>query len=252
MLIKAKLKVLLVVLLLCFTPTLFADQIRVAVASNFAGVMKVLAEAFKTDTGHRIVLIVGSTGKLYAQIENGAPYDLFFSADAKRPELLEKKGRSVRGSRFTYAVGQVVLWSPDSELIGPDGAVLGRGQYRFLAVANPKLAPYGRAAQEFLQSRGLWQKLQPKIVRGENIGQAYQFVRSGNAQLGFVAYAQVKHPQGEVTGSHWLVPQRLYTPILQQAVMLKESSIARAFMRYIKSKKVTEMLHQNGYLTPEV
>ena len=210
-----------VLMLLLSNTACLATEIRVAVASNFTRAMTDLAHRFETNTGDKVNLVFGSTGKHYAQIINGAPFDAFFAADSKRPSRLEEQAYAVAGSRFTYATGKLILWSPKAGNVGPAAKVLTDGNFYYLAIANPKLAPYGRAAKEVLQSRGLWQAMQGKTVRGENIGQAFQFVKSGNAELGFIAYSQVKLPGQPVTGSYWLVPQELYTPIEQQAVLLK-------------------------------
>ncbi|MES9906660.1 MAG: molybdate ABC transporter substrate-binding protein [Sedimenticola sp.] len=240
----------LVFLLLLVSGNACPDEIRVAVASNFIGTIEALAEQFEQATDHKVTLITGSSGKHYAQIHNGAPYDLFFSADERRPRLLEEAGDTISGHRFTYAVGKLVLWSPNESLIDEGGKVLEQGEFRHLSIANPKLAPYGKAAQEFLQSRRLWQQLRSKMVRGENIGQAFQFVRSGNADLGFVAYSQIKRPGKAISGSYWEVPQRLHTPIAQQAVLLRESAAARDFLKYVKSDAAQTLIHAHGYATP--
>ena len=227
-----------------------AEEIRVAVASNFRIAIETLAERFEADSGHRVALIFGSTGKHYAQIKNGAPFDAFFAADIKRPELLEQEGMALAGSRFTYAFGKLVLWSPQAGYVDPEGKVLEQGTFRHLAIANPKLAPYGKAAREVLQARGVWNALKAKTVRGENISQTFQFVSSGNAELGLVAWSQVKQPGHPMTGSWWKVPQPLYTPIEQQAVLLKENTAARAFLSFMKSEKSRALIRSFGYDTP--
>lgn len=227
-----------------------AEEIRVAVASNFANVIKILSAQFEAATGHKVALIYGSTGKHYAQIRNGAPFDAFFAADIKRPELLEKAGFGLPGSRFTYARGKVVLWSPRAGYIGAEGEVLAKGAFTHLAIANPGLAPYGKAAEEVLRARGLWDELKTRVVRGENIGQAFQFVKSGNAELGFVACSQVRWPGHPVEGSWWEVPQALYTPVDQQAVLLKENEVARAFLSFVKSDESRALVREFGYATP--
>ena len=227
-----------------------AEEIRVAVASNFANVIKILALRFEAASGHKVALIYGSTGKHYAQISNGAPFDAFFAADIKRPELLEKAGFALPGSRFTYARGKIVLWSPRAGSIGAPGEVLAKGAFTHLAIANPGLAPYGKAAEEVLRARGLWDELKTRVVRGENIGQAFQFVNSGNAELGFVAYSQVRWPGHPVEGSWWEVPQALYTPVDQQAVLLKENEVARAFLSFVKSAESRALIRDFGYATP--
>lgn len=226
------------------------EPARVAVASNFADSLAAIAREFESATGNRVTLSSGSTGKHYAQIRNGAPFDAFFAADGQRPQLLEQQGIAVPGSRFTYALGRLVLWSPEPGYVDPEGAVLERGAFRHLAIANPRLAPYGRAAQEVLQGLGLWERLGPRLVRGENIGQAYQFVRSGNAALGFVAWSQVQRPGQPLHGSAWKVPQVLYTPIEQQALLLKDHPVARSFLAFVRSGAALKIIRDYGYDLP--
>ncbi len=227
-----------------------AGEIRVAVASNFSGAIRALAARFEANSGDEVTLVFGSTGKHYAQIRNGAPFDAFFAADRKRPELLEEEGMALPGSRFTYAIGKVVLWSPKAGYVDPRGDVLTSGDFSYLAIANPRLAPYGRAAEEILRARGLWDDLNTRMVRGENIGQAFQFVWSGNAALGFVAASQVKSPERPLQGSLWEVPQALYTPVEQQAVLLTENAVARAFLAFVKSDESRALVREFGYVTP--
>lgn len=237
--------------LLLVAPSLYAEQIRVAVASNFVVALKAVVKTFEQSSGHQVVLISGSTGKLYAQIKQGAPFDLFFAADRKRPERLEKEAVALVGSRFTYAAGRVVLWSPEPELVDPKGDVLQQVEFTRLAMANPKLAPYGRATKEALERLGLWGALHTKMVRGENIGQAYQFVRSGSVKLGFVALSQVKQPGQSVLGSYWIIPDEYHGPITQQAVMLKKGQAATAFVKYVKSNRATDIFRSYGYIIPK-
>jgi molybdate transport system substrate-binding protein len=225
-------------------------DIRVAVASNFADTLRAVAERFGVVSGHSVTLSPGSTGKHYAQIKNGAPFDLFFAADRRRPELLEQGGLARKGSRFTYALGKVVLWSSDPGLVDPEGRVLQSERFRHLAIANPRLAPYGKAAQEVLQARRVWNRLRPRLVRGENISQTYLFVRSRNAELGFVAYSQLVRGDQPIEGSWWDVPQTLYTPIEQQAVLLKEGEVARAFLVFVQSAEAKDLIRTHGYRTP--
>ena len=227
-----------------------AEEIHIAVASNFTATMRILAERYEKQSGHSVVLLPGSTGKHYAQIMHGAPFDAFFAADAERPALLEAGGRSLPGSRFTYAIGRLVLWSPDPELVDGDGAVLQSRAFRRLAIANPRLAPYGRAAQQFLESRRLWESLQPKLVRGENIGQAFQFVASGNAELGFVALSQLIQSDRHKRGSMWRIPEDLYAPIEQQAVLLTQDPAAQAFMDFVQGEPARAIIRAHGYGTP--
>ncbi|MGB5294993.1 MAG: molybdate ABC transporter substrate-binding protein [Thermoanaerobaculia bacterium] len=228
-----------------------ADEIRVAVASNFATTSEAIAQRFEEITDHTIILVFGSTGKHYAQIRNGAPFEVFFAADARRPEMLESAGLTVRESRFTYAIGRLVLWSPEEDSVDTEGRILDSGDFRHLAIANPELAPYGRAAQEMLQSRGLWASLERRLVRGENIGQAFQFVKSGNAELGLVALSQLTSPEREsAAGSRWVVPETLHSPIQQQAVLLADTAAARSFLEFIKSSEARSIIRSHGYQTP--
>lgn len=237
-------------LIMLFPGSLTAGEIRVAVASNFTNVIKTIAERFEANTGHKVTLMIGSTGKHYAQIKNGAPFDVFFAADIHRPQLLEEAGIAIPGSRFTYAVGKVVLWSPMAGYVDTEGKILKYGEFHRLAIANPKLAPYGAAAQEILHGLGVWDRLRGRIVQGENISQTLQFIRSGSAELGFVAYSQVKRAGHSIEGSWWEVPQSLYTPIRQQAVLLKEDKAARAFLDFVRSDVAREIIHGYGYGTP--
>ena len=247
----ATLRVALTLWILSLFPgAVIADEIRVAVASNFTHVIKAIAGRFESQTGHQVTLSFGSTGRHYAQITNGAPFDLFFAADAARPRRLEDERMAVPGSRFTYAVGKIVLWSPKEDFVDPAGEVLTRGEFRHLAMANPGLAPYGRAAREIMEARGQWDSLKDDAVRGENIGQTFQFVRSGNAELGFVALSQVKRPGRPIEGSVWEVPQSLYAPIEQQAVLLKEGVAARGFLAFVRNEASLAIIRGFGYGTP--
>ncbi len=226
------------------------DETRVAVASNFADAMRGVVARFEQRSGHQVTLAFGSTGKHYAQIKHGAPFDAFFAADVERPRRLEEEGAGLPGTRFTYAVGRVVLWSSRRDYVDPAGEVLDKGDFSHLALANPRLAPYGKAALEILESRGLWQSLQKRLVRGENIGQTYQFVKTGNAELGFVAWSQIKRPGQPVEGSWWEVPQALYSPIEQQAVLLRDDTGARAFLTFTRSEEALQIIRSYGYGTP--
>ena len=231
-----------------------ADEIKVAVASNFYPAMKEVVlqyelKKYQSSENHKIILISGSSGKHYAQILNGAPFDIFFSADKARPILLEKKGISETGSRFTYALGKLVLWSSLDGFVEKDERLY-NNDLRFLAIANPKIAPYGLAAREVLISMNLWEDLQSKLVRGENIAQTFQFVNSGNAKLGFISYSQLMNPSYPVVGSFWEVPQTLYTPIEQQVVLLKKSSLAKDFLSFIESDESLNIISKYGYDLP--
>ena len=232
----------------------FADELRVAVASNFYPVMKEIVLKYQlkksnSSENHKILLIPGSSGKHYTQILNGAPFDIFFSADNVRPLVLEEKNISRDGSRFTYALGKLVLWSPEDDLVNTEEQLYEK-DLRFLAIANPKIAPYGVAAKEVLISINLWEDMQSKLIRGENIAQTFQFVDSGNVNLGFISYSQLMNPRYPVVGSFWEVPQSLYTPIEQQVVMLKESSLAQDFLSFIKSDESLNIILKYGYDLP--
>ena len=227
-----------------------AEAIRVAVASNFAAALKSLSGEYERRTGNRLVISSGGTGKHFAQISNGAPFDVFLAADRRSPELLEASGLAVEGSRFTYAVGRLVLWSPEPGRVDPEGRVLDEGNFRRLAVANPDLAPYGAAAREVLESRRLWQPLRHRIVLGENIGQTYQFVASGAAELGFVALSQVRSRGTDAPGSGWTVPAGLHAPIEQQAVLLRDSAAARGFLAFLRADGVRAAIREFGYSVP--
>lgn len=232
------------------TGPVHADAIRVAVASNFAPAIKALSQQFEQQTGHQVQLAFGSTGKQYAQIVHGAPFDAFFAADSKRPQLLEQRGIALPGSRFTYAIGKVVLWSPEPGRVDSQGQVLQQGDFRHLALANPKLAPYGKAAEQIMRGHGVWRTLRGQLVRGENIGQALQFVKSGNAELGFVAWAQLRQPGSTITGSFWQPPQSLYTPITQQAVLLNDNPVARQLLAFVRSDSARQLIQSYGYALP--
>ena len=250
-------RALLLTLSMLLAYTAAAEHITVAVASNFTSPMRALVSIFEYQTGQRITLVTGSTGRHYAQILNGAPFDVFFAADSLHPARLENDGLAVADSRFTYAQGRLVLWSPMPGYVDSRGEILTSGRFEHLAIANPKLAPYGSAAQKVLEQLHLWQSLQPQLVRGENISQAFQFVKTGAAELGFVALSQIalsriQQPGRAVTGSYWLVPQNLHAPIAQQAVILKPSATASAFMDFVRSPAATEILHSYGYTQSEV
>ena len=226
-----------------------ANKIKVAVASNFTYAMKAVIKPFEQKTKHKIILIFGSTGKHYAQIKNGAPFELFFAADVKHPKRLEEQGIAIAGSRFTYAIGHIYLWGLQSDFVDPEGQILKTDKFHHLAIANPKLAPYGKAAQQVLKSLGLWNKLQKYLVTGENITQAFQFVQSGNAELGFIAYSQLKQSGQSLKNHAWKIPQTLYQPIKQQAVLLKDSPAARAFIVFIQSNEAHKIIRDAGYTT---
>ena len=227
-----------------------SEALNVAVASNFVAPAEALAKEFEATHEIKVSIIPGSTGKLYAQIENGAPFDIFLAADVRRPELLASSGLGIADSRFTYAIGELVLYSPDAGYIGANGKVLESGSFEHLAIANPELAPYGMAAEQVLKGMGLWDQLQPKLVRGENISQTLQFVSNGNAQLGFIAHSQL--PDG---GSSWLIPSDLHDPIEQQAIIISATERmddARAFVQYLQNESAKQLIESFGYRTPDL
>ncbi|NML46609.1 molybdate ABC transporter substrate-binding protein [Ramlibacter sp. G-1-2-2] len=227
-----------------------AGQVQVAVAANMTAPMKKVAADFAQATGHEAVVTIGSTGKFYAQIQSGAPFEVLLAADDETPAKLEKEGLGVAGTRFTYAVGKLALWSADPNTVDPQGAVLKQPPKGKLAIADPKLAPYGAAAIEALTKLGLLATWQPQIVQGENIGQAYQFAATGNATLGFVALAQVMADGKVSKGSAWIVPAQLYTPLKQDAIVLKPGAAnpaATALVNYLKSDAARATLRGYGY-----
>jgi molybdate transport system substrate-binding protein len=239
----------LLVAALAATP-LWAEEVQIAVAANFTAPMEKIAAAFERDTGHMTRLTFGSTGKLYAQIKNGAPFQVLLAADEATPAKLQREGLGVEGSRFTYAIGRLVLWSTREHLVDPKGRVLATDAYDRLAIANPKLAPYGAAAINTLTRLGLLAAIEPRFVQGENIAQTYQFVATGNADLGFVALSQV-WKEGQITaGSAWLVPADLHAPIRQDAVILSRgagSTAAQALMAYLNGDGARTIIRAYGY-----
>ena len=227
-----------------------ADEVQVAVAANFTAPMKIIAADFAKATGHKAALSFGATGQFYAQIKNGAPFDILLAADDETPAKLEKEGLGVAGSRFTYAIGKLVLWSAKPGYVDNKGKVLKKGSFEHIALANPKLAPYGAAAVEVMTKWGLMSTLEPKFVQGENIAQTYQFVGTGNAELGFVALSQVYENGKLKSGSGWIVPASMYSPIRQDAVLLtkgKGNPAADALLTYLKSDKAKAVIKAYGY-----
>ncbi len=243
--------IILFCLLHVFLVTASAEEVRVAVATNFQTTLKAIAADFERDTGHTTLVSSGSSGKFYAQIQHGAPFDVFFSADVERPKLLEEAGLAVSGSRFTYAIGRLTLWSSNANMLKNDGpTVLSNRQYTHLAIANPKTAPYGIAAEQTLRKLGLWNAVKERIVQGENIGQTFHFVFSENAQLGFVSSAQTMDPKIRQKGSRWDVPADLHEPLRQQVVLLvhgQENAVAKAFLKYVQSAQARSIIEQFGY-----
>lgn len=230
-----------------------ADEVQVAVAANFAVPARQLAEKFSQATPHKLLISIGSTGKFYAQIKSRAPFDVFLSADEETPRRMEQEKLAITGTRFTYAVGKLALWSPTTDLVDGKGEVLRKAGFKRLAIANPKLAPYGAAAQQVMEKLGVWAELQSRLVQGENIAQTLQFVASGNAELGFVAFSQIQDGAKASAGSHWLVPQSMYAPIRQDAVLLVRGDgnrAARMFLEFLRSPPARALIRASGYDLP--
>lgn len=236
-----------------FAPAARAQQVRVAVATNFAEVVEQIKPAFEARTGYRLTLTIGSTAKLYAQIRNGAPLEVLLAADAQTPLRLVAEGEAIAASRFTYALGRLALWSATPGLVAADGAAtLRKGEFRHLAIANPELAPYGAAARDTLRAMNLWDSLQSKVVYAQNIGHAFSMVASGNAELGLIALSQISRvgAGAAVGGSSWIVPSALHAPIRQDAVLLqrgRDHAGAIAFMAELKSAQVRKAIEAFGY-----
>ncbi|CUI03651.1 molybdate ABC transporter substrate-binding protein [Massilia antarctica] len=230
--------------------TVHAEDVHVAVAANFSAPMNNIGERFERDTGHKVLVTVGATGKFYAQIKNGAPFEVLLSADDETPARLEKEGSAVADTRFTYAIGKLVLWSAQSGVVDPQGQVLAQGGFAHLAIANPKLAPYGAAALQTLDKLGVRERLAARLVQGDSIAQTHQFIVSGAATLGFVAMSQVFSGGKLQSGSAWVVPAGMYSPLRQDAVLLERGRgkpAALAFLRYLKSEPAREVIRSYGY-----
>jgi molybdate transport system substrate-binding protein len=230
--------------------TVHAGEVQVAVAANFTAPMQQIAAAFERDTGHRVRLSFGATGKFYAQVAHGAPFELLLAADDATPARLEHERLAVPGTRFTYATGRLVLWSAKADAVDAQGRVLSSGTFTHLAIANPKTAPYGAAAVEVLRKLNLYDKLQPTLVQGESVAQTLQFVSSGNAELGFVALSQVWRDGKLTSGSGWTVPATLHAPIRQDAVLLTRGAAnpaALALAGYLRSDRATTIIRAYGY-----
>ena len=227
-----------------------AAEVQVAVAANFAAPMKQIAEEFNKSTGHKAILAIGSTGKFYAQIVNGAPFDVFLAADDETPARLAKEGAAIEDTRFTYATGRLVLWSAKTQLVDEKAAVLSRHDFRHLAIAAPKLSPYGAASLQVLNKIGMLPALQGKLVTGDSIGQVFSMVSSGNAELGFVAMSQVFEAGRLKSGSAWLVPVSLHGPLRQDAVLLlraKNNPAALQLLAFLKSAQAKAIMTSFGY-----
>ncbi|MCK6412808.1 MAG: molybdate ABC transporter substrate-binding protein [Azonexus sp.] len=233
--------------------TAHAGEVSVAVAANFTGPIQVIAPLFERDTGHKLLASFGATGKFYAQIANGAPFEVLLSADDETPARLLREGQGLANTAYTYAIGKLVLWSPNPDLIDTRGEALKKGSFKHLALANPKTAPYGSAAMQAMTRLGVLDALKPRFVQGENIGQTHQFVSTGNAELGFVAYSQVIRNGKIGGGSGWLVPADLYDPIRQDAILLnkgRDNPAAKALLDYLKGGKAREVIKSFGYELP--
>jgi len=244
------LRVLAVLAAIIAAPASRAAEVMVAVAANFTAPMQKIAAAFERETGHKAVLAFGSTGRFHAQIRNGAPHQVLLSGDDETPARLLQEGHAVAGSRFTYAIGRLVLWSPQAGVVDALGDVLRQPPQGKLAIADPKLAPYGAAAMEVLQKTGNAGNWQAHLVQGESISQAFQFVASGNARLGFVALSQVMNEGKLEKGSAWVVPAVLHTPLRQDAVLLtpgKDNSAALALLQYLRGESARVILRAHGY-----
>ncbi len=247
-------RILLTVLLLTTQTFAAAETTLVAVATNFTQPMVKIAELFHQATGYTAKLSFGSSGKIASQLQNGAPFEVFLSADEDKPLKLEQTGVAVAGSRFTYAFGTLVLWSAQPGFVDDQGQILGSGAFKHLAVADPKLAPYGSAALAVLEEKGLQEKLQPLLVLGENIAQTHQFVSTGNAELGFVSLSQVIDNGKISQGSGWIVPSNLHAPIRQDAVLLEngtDNPAAIELMAFLKSPQARSIIEQYGYGLPK-
>lgn len=231
-----------------------ADEVQVAVAANFSTPMQRIAADFERETGHKAQLSIGSTGKFYAQIKNGAPFEVLLAADEATPKRLEAEGAAVAGTRLAYAIGQLVLWSARPGFVDGAGDVLRKGDFRHLAIANPKTAPYGAAAVQTLEALKLFDALAPRFVQGENIAQTQQFVATGNAELGFVALSQVWRAGGIAEGSGWIVPAGLHAPIRQDAVLLapgRDRPAAIALLRFLRGEPAQRVIREFGYALPQ-
>ena len=231
----------------------WAEPLRLAVASNFAAPMRELVSVFEQNHPYTVVVSFASSGKLYAQIRQGAPFDLFFSADQEKAYRLVNEDRAYPHHRFSYAEGRLALWSADKDFIDGSEAILRSGNFNHLAIANPKFAPFGVAAMQVLASMALVEQVSPRLVRGENIGQAYHFIASGNAQLGFVAQSQVMRDGKLIRGSAWIVPPDLHQPIMQDALVLKPSAdkpAAQAFFDFLHSARADAIIQRFGYAIP--
>jgi molybdate transport system substrate-binding protein len=241
-------------MLLGIPQSIRADEVQVAVAANFTAPMQKIAAEFEAETGHKAVLAFGTVGKFYSQMKAGAPFEVLVSSDRETPDALVRDGLAVGETRFTYAIGKLALWSATPGVVDDKGEVLRTGSYQHLSIANPKLAVYGAAGQVVMKKLGVWEAIEPKLVTAENISQAYQFVASGNAELGFVAFSQIVGPDGKVSkGSTWMVPADLYPQLAQDVILLapgKDSAAAKALVDHLRSDKARAIIRSYGYDLP--
>ena len=243
------------ILVLCglMSSPVWAGEVSVAVASNFAAPMERLVPLFQKESGHTVKVSLGASGKLYAQIRSKAPFDVFLSADEEMPKSLMQEGLAVGGSRFVYATGRLVLWSVQPDFVDEKGAVLNKGNFNMLAIANPRFSPYGVAAKETLTKLIMWNSIQEKLAKGENVTQTYQLAATEKADLAFIALSQVMRDGKVTAGSWWLVPPEMHKPIQQSAVLLsgaKDPAAAKAFLAFLKSEKARAVMRGFGYELP--
>lgn len=242
-------RALLFLILVMISSVVNAEPVRVAVASNFLATLNVLVPLYEQQSGNRLVISSGSSGKLYAQIMHGAPYDVFLSADAYYPDKLVEQDKALEHTNITYARGVLVLWAREASLI--NAKFLHQKEVKHIAIANPKTAPYGLAAQQALRNMDIFDRVKHKFVKGENVGQAFQFVASGNAQIGFVALSQVLNPNNTFHQQYWQIPLQYYEPIEQQAVVIKrkkDQAAAKQFMNFLMSAEARRIIKEFGYL----
>jgi molybdate transport system substrate-binding protein len=230
-----------------------AGEVSVAAAANFAAPMERIVALFQKESGHTVKVSLGASGKLYAQIKGGAPFDVFLSADEELPKQLMQEGLAVSGSRFVYATGRLVLWSAQSGFVDEKGVVLNRGNFNMLAIANPRFSPYGVAAKETLTKLTMWNSIQRKLDKGDDVTQTYQLAATERDDLAFIALSQVMRDGRVTAGSWWLVPPELHNPIRQSAVLLsgaKDQAAAKAFLAFLKSEKARAVMRGFGYEVP--
>jgi molybdate transport system substrate-binding protein len=249
---RSQISAVVVVFGLMCSPVL-AGEVSVAVASNFAAPMERVVALFQKESGHKVKVRVGASGKLYAQIKSGAPFDVFLSADEENPKHLLQEGLAVSGSRFVYATGRLVLWSAQSDLVDDKGAVLNKGNFNMLVIANPGFSPYGVAAKETLTKLTMWNSIQRKLDKGDDVIQTYQMAATEKADLAFIALSQVMRDGKGTSGSWWLVPPEMHNPIRQSAVLLsaaKDQAAAKEFLAFLKSEKARVVMRGFGYELP--